>query len=191
MTKKEEVIITARKLFCTYGYKKVTMDEIAKKSKVTKKTIYSYFKDKNDLIKYFVYEEIEKMKKIVEDIEKQDLSSIDKVHNIIYSLLEFKKEEKILITFSEEAKNLPASIAEECSNIFNKSIIAEIEKLLEKGIKNGSVRECDTKLASFLIYKMYVSLIFEWNEPLDKKTVTKNIMSILKKGIFKENQNER
>ena len=65
MTKKEEVINSARELFITYGYKKVSMDEIAKKSGVTKKTIYSYFKDKNELIKYFLYEEIEKMKKIV------------------------------------------------------------------------------------------------------------------------------
>ena len=68
MTKKEEVIEAARELFCKYGYRKVSMDEIAKKSNVTKKTIYTYFKDKNDLIKYFAYEEIGKMKQIIDKI---------------------------------------------------------------------------------------------------------------------------
>ena len=39
MNKKEIVINKARDLFTTYGYKKVSMDEIAKKANVTKKTI--------------------------------------------------------------------------------------------------------------------------------------------------------
>ena len=41
MNKKEIVIQTARELFTKYGYKKVSMDEIAKESNVTKKTIYT------------------------------------------------------------------------------------------------------------------------------------------------------
>ena len=45
MTKKEVVIDTARELFSKYGYKKVSMDEIATNAIVTKKTIYTYFKD--------------------------------------------------------------------------------------------------------------------------------------------------
>ena len=65
------------------------------------------------------------------------------------------------------------------------SIMEEIEKLLNKSIENGDVRKCDTHLAAFLIYKMYVALMFEWNKPLDKKEVTENIMDILKTGIFK------
>ena len=185
MTKKQEAIETARSLFCTYGYRKVSMVEIAKKSKVTKKTIYTYFKDKNDLIKYFAYEEIDKMKKIVDKIEKQNIKATDKVHNIIYSLIEFKKEEKILKAFTEEAKYIPSGIADECSKMFTDSIMEEIEKLLKKGIENGEVRNCDTHLAAFLIYKMYVALMFEWNKPLDKKEVTENIRDILKTGIFK------
>lgn len=185
MTKKEEVIKAARELFCTYGYKKVSMDEIAKKSKVTKKTIYTYFKDKNDLIKYFAYEEIEKMKQIVDKIEKKNIKTTEKVQSMIYSLLEFKKEEKILTAFAEEEKNIPSGIAQQCSKMFTDSIMKEIEKLLDKSIEKGDVRNCDTRLASFLIYKMYVALMFEWNEPLDKEEVTKNIMNILKIGIFK------
>jgi len=48
--KKDQVINTARELFSNRGYRKVSMDEIAKVSGVTKRTIYRYFKDKDDLI---------------------------------------------------------------------------------------------------------------------------------------------
>lgn len=184
MTKKEEVIKSARELFCSYGYKKVSMDEIAKKSGVTKKTIYTYFKDKNDLIKYFLYEEIEKMKKIVEKIEEKKLPAPDKTHMIIYSLLEYRKDNEIINRFSEESNNLPTGIARECLEILNDSILAEIKKLLEKGIEKGDIKKCDTDFASFVIYKMYVAVMFEWGKPLNKKKVTENIMNFLKSGIF-------
>ena len=66
MNKKEIIIEKARDLFTTYGYKKVSMDEIAREANVTKKTIYSYFKDKDSMFLYFVDEELEKIKKEME-----------------------------------------------------------------------------------------------------------------------------
>ena len=66
MEKKEVVINTARELFTKYGYKKVSMDEIARTSNVTKKTIYSYFKDKDELFRYFIEEELINMKQKIE-----------------------------------------------------------------------------------------------------------------------------
>ena len=63
--KKEQIIQSARELFHQFGFKKVSMDEIAQKAGVTKKTIYMYFDSKEDLLKYFIQEEIQNMEKIV------------------------------------------------------------------------------------------------------------------------------
>ena len=52
--KKDQVIEAARKLFHQFGFKKVSMDEIAKEAGVTKKTIYMYFESKEDLLKYIL-----------------------------------------------------------------------------------------------------------------------------------------
>ena len=71
--KKEQIVEAARKLFTQYGYKKVSMDEIAKEAGVTKKTVYAYFKDKDELFKYFVFEEvdiIERNNKILNEFYK-------------------------------------------------------------------------------------------------------------------------
>ena len=40
MEKRENIIASARELFNKYSFDKVSMDEIAKKAGVTKKTIY-------------------------------------------------------------------------------------------------------------------------------------------------------
>ena len=60
--KEEQIIEVARELFHKFGFKKVSMDEIAKTSGVTKKTIYTYFKDKDSMFLYFIEEELQKMK---------------------------------------------------------------------------------------------------------------------------------
>lgn len=184
LNKKEEIIKGARELFYTYGYKKVTMDEIAKKSNVTKKTIYSYFKDKEELIKYFLYESIDNMKKNIDKIEKENISYREKIEKIIYKLLKHKRDDEIIKKFAEE-ENIPVGTAKECMKILDNSITKEISKLLEKGVELGEIKKCDTPLASFLIYKMYAALMFEWDKPLGIKEVTENIMNILNSGIFK------
>ena len=71
--KRDQVIEAARKLFHKFGFKKVSMDEIAKEAGVTKKTIYMYFGSKEELLKYFIQEEIKNMEKIVEEIEAKNL----------------------------------------------------------------------------------------------------------------------
>ena len=68
--KEEQIIIAAKCLFTKYGFKKVSMDEIASEAGVTKKTVYTYFQSKEELLKYCIKEELGNMKKIIEDKQK-------------------------------------------------------------------------------------------------------------------------
>ena len=45
MEVKEYIVEEADKLFCQYGFKSVTMDDIAKHLGMSKKTIYQHFRD--------------------------------------------------------------------------------------------------------------------------------------------------
>src|SRR5659263_414311 len=48
--RRSEILQAARNLYERYGYKKTTMDDIAKAAGITKPTIYSYFKGKKDIL---------------------------------------------------------------------------------------------------------------------------------------------
>ena len=48
---KQQILNTANDLFLTYGFKSVTMDDIAEKMSISKKTIYASYKTKSDLVK--------------------------------------------------------------------------------------------------------------------------------------------
>ncbi|MCF7793310.1 MAG: TetR/AcrR family transcriptional regulator [Candidatus Cloacimonetes bacterium] len=47
--RKREMMLAAEKLFANKGFENVKMEEIARESEFTRKTLYSYFKDKDDL----------------------------------------------------------------------------------------------------------------------------------------------
>jgi len=59
--KKHNAIITAAtRLFLKQGYSKTTMDQVAKYSKVTKQTVYSYFGDKDKLFSAMITSQCQK-----------------------------------------------------------------------------------------------------------------------------------
>lgn len=47
---KERIVKGAEEYFLSYGVKIITMDEIARNLGISKKTIYQYYKDKNELV---------------------------------------------------------------------------------------------------------------------------------------------
>ncbi len=51
MSKKEIIISTANELFLKHGFKKISVDEICKTACVSRKTYYTYFKNKEELVK--------------------------------------------------------------------------------------------------------------------------------------------
>ena len=47
---KEKILQKAIELFINYGFKSVTMDDIASEMHISKKTIYSHFSNKTQLV---------------------------------------------------------------------------------------------------------------------------------------------
>lgn len=49
--KVKEIIASATEVFLRFGFKNVSMDDMARELRMSKKTLYKYFSDKNDLVK--------------------------------------------------------------------------------------------------------------------------------------------
>ncbi len=176
---KEMILKSAKELFETYGYKKTSMDEIAKKSNVTKKTIYSYFKDKETLINTIIDNEFQRLKKEVDKISEKDNDIISFVKQTSSYLLKYKNKSKLLKTLMEENNNI-AHIPSKIDEV----IIGYIKDklLILKREKPNLV--FDTNLTAFIIYKIYIAIMFEWQEEINEKEVTDNIVKILESGLL-------
>lgn len=181
MDKKNIVIETARELFIKYGYSKVTMDEIAKLANVTKKTIYSYFKDKETLFLYFINEELINMKEQIEKQGNKNLSFIEKVTKDLFYLLEYRKNSKLLNALSSEKDALYGL---KLIKKYDDLIIDYIENKIDMEIELKNIKPCNSKLMAFIIYKIYIAIIFEYDDELKEEDVIKEVTLILKEGLF-------
>lgn len=80
MEPQEKILKTALELFFKYGIKRVTMDDIAKELGMSKKTIYQFYKEKDDLVNQLVVVEMQKQECVFKNIEEQ---AQDPIHEII------------------------------------------------------------------------------------------------------------
>jgi TetR/AcrR family transcriptional regulator, cholesterol catabolism regulator len=80
MEPQEKILKTSLELFFKFGIKRVTMDDIAKELGMSKKTIYQFFKEKDDLVNQLVIVEMQKQECVFKNIENQ---AQDPIHEII------------------------------------------------------------------------------------------------------------
>jgi len=80
MEANEKILQISLQMFFRYGIKHVTMDDIAKELGMSKKTIYQYFKEKDDLVNQLCLCEV---KKHASDFDQLGKSAKDPIHEII------------------------------------------------------------------------------------------------------------
>ncbi len=76
---KNRIVSGAEALFLTYGVKSITMDEIAKKLGVSKKTIYQHVSDKDELVNLAIQMSMENQQNQVDLLHATAKDPIDEV----------------------------------------------------------------------------------------------------------------
>jgi AcrR family transcriptional regulator len=81
---KKKVIVSAGQIFSYYGFKKTTMDEIAKALKMGKSSIYYYFESKEEIFEAVVMNEANTLRNELTTAIKSVESPIDKMRNYVF-----------------------------------------------------------------------------------------------------------
>ena len=79
---KDNILISAEKLFHKYGIRSVSMDDISRELSISKKTIYQFFKDKDELVTMVTEAHIEKDSKELSKIATEAEDAIDELFKI-------------------------------------------------------------------------------------------------------------
>ena len=83
------IVEKVRQLYQHYGIKSVTMDDVARHLCISKKTLYEYFKDKEDLVKNVVFLNHEKVDGFFSEVTKQKRNAIEElleVYRLIHNM---------------------------------------------------------------------------------------------------------
>jgi AcrR family transcriptional regulator len=154
MSQIERIIQGGEELFLNAGVRSVTMDDIARHLGMSKKTIYQFFKDKNELVMALV------KKKLRED-ENQMSEIISKSGNVIEEMINMMKcSEDIFSRINpiviHDLQKYHQEAWRQFQNFKSGVLIRTLEELLIKGIKQGYIRpDIDVKIiARMRVYQV-------------------------------------
>ena len=137
MSQTERIVTGSEELFLTAGIKSVTMDDIATHLGMSKKTIYQFFKDKNELVFALV-------KKKLKDDEDQMAAIISQSGNVIEEMINMMKcSEDIFsrinpIVIHDLQKYHPEAW-KQFQDFKSGVLVHTLGTLLSKGIKQGYI----------------------------------------------------
>lgn len=91
---KNEILKTAADMFLNYGFKSVTMDEIANALGMSKKTLYQHYSNKETLVEAVVLYMFEIISTGIDEIRKKENNPIEEIFEIKEFLMRHLKDEK-------------------------------------------------------------------------------------------------
>lgn len=151
--KQENIIGRVKEIFFRYGIKSVSMDDIARELGMSKKTLYQFFEDKNDLVKKVIDAKTDTSFNCMEGISS-DLNAIEELFEVMRILIEQISTYNPAVDY-----DLKKYYPELYQNLFKSRrnrMMTMLLQNLEKGKSEGLYR---SELNSTIIAKMYISRI--------------------------------
>jgi AcrR family transcriptional regulator len=136
---KYKILETSNELFLNLGFKSVTMDEIASKLGVSKKTIYKYFANKTELVAAVTEYMFDTVSCGIDGICELKMNPIEEIFSIKRFIMQHLKDEKSSPQYQLQ-KYYPKIYASLTQKQFDVMQVCVLNNL-KKGIENGLYRK--------------------------------------------------
>lgn len=147
METKERILAAAQELFFKYGIRSISMDDIAKHLSISKKTIYAFFKNKDEVVHELMRHKLEEDEKGFRLLEQDSSNVIEEVFNLMSHLSKVIGQINPGL-FYDLQKHHPQTwqlfteFKEAC-------VLKMVENTLERGVKQKLIRpDIDIKILS-------------------------------------------
>lgn len=153
-TREDDIINAAEKIFTTMGYNGASMEEIAKEAQFTRKTIYQYFEDKEDLYFAVIARGFQTLIGYFQEEIKYGNSGFEKLQRLSAAYYRFYKDfpsTLYLMSFVGYVKPKKGiTTRREEFNKFTGLLAQEVVKVIDEGKADGSIRtDLDTMSATY------------------------------------------
>jgi AcrR family transcriptional regulator len=149
-----EILSKVRTLYNKFGIKSVTMDDVARELGISKKTIYHYVNDKDDLVGKYVDNEIEIRQKEIFDCSRIGSNAIEELFEITLFMTKIMREQNPAT--EHDLKKYYPHHYQKIIKARRTGIISYIIMNLNKGKKEGLYRE---EMNEEIIAKLYLSRV--------------------------------
>ncbi|WP_224487829.1 TetR/AcrR family transcriptional regulator [Robertkochia flava] len=149
---REIILNKSAEMFLHYGFKSVTMDEIAAQLGISKKTIYQHYRNKTELVEASVFYVFETICSEIDRVCGQDKSPIRELYEIKKVVREHLKNESSS-PYNQLKKFYPKLFTQLIQKQYN-VMIESVTENLHRGIAMGLFRD---DIDVFFISRIYIS----------------------------------
>ncbi|MCW7468472.1 TetR/AcrR family transcriptional regulator [Leptospira kanakyensis] len=135
------ILEKAEELFSKYGYSKTKMEEIASSLKISRKTLYKYYSNKQDLMEFFMEYRQNEIQKVIQQIANDEsLTAVQKFSKLHQSLIEESPYVMNDLFIREVSEMFPQQL-ERFKKRREKEIPESIGKIFQMAKMKGELRE--------------------------------------------------
>ena len=149
---KAKLVDVARQLFAKMGVENTTMNDIALASKKGRRTLYTYFKSKEDIYMAVVESELDMLSDMMKRVAEKNISPEEKMIEMIYTRLDAVKE--VVFRNGTLRANFFRDIwrVEKVRKRFDAKEILLFKDVLREGVEKGVFRIDDIDMTAELVH---------------------------------------
>ena len=148
---KDLMIEVARQLFARFGFTNTTMNDIADASKRGRRTLYPYFRNKDEIYHAVIERELERLWHELELVGRLSVSPEEKIMTMMLTHLD-KIKDLVLRNGSLRAEFFKDIwLVEQARVTFDRREIRQIEAVLQEGRQAGLFFVEDVRLTAYLL----------------------------------------
>ena len=149
---KAKLVDVARQLFAKVGVENTTMNDIALASKKGRRTLYTYFKSKEDIYMAVVESELDMLSDMMKRVAEKNISPDEKMIEMIYTRLDAVKE--VVFRNGTLRANFFRDIwrVEKVRKRFDAKEILLFKDVLREGVEKGVFRIDDIDMTAELVH---------------------------------------
>lgn len=144
LSREEDIVNAAEKVFSIMGYNKATVEDIAREAQFTRKTVYQYFADKEDLLLTVIIRGFKQLFIYCKEDICTGVKGFENLRNIASAYVRFYHDYPNalqLMNHIESVKSCKNDLKMDEFYRVSESLVQEISDVINQGKADGSIRK--------------------------------------------------
>ena len=181
--RRREIFNAAVNIFLKQGFQETSIGEIAEAAGIGRSTLYDYFKNKDDILVFFVEEEVSELTRRTEEISLQSSNLVEKLRQTMLIHLEFLAQNKELyLKLMMETMQLSLE-SQQRIQLKRYAYQDLLRSIIEQGVQQGVFRPVDQLLVARVLINSIIPVVYASRPTRTPQEMLEEIIAIFLKGI--------
>ncbi len=155
------ILDRAKSRFERFGYKKTTMDEISRDCRISKKTVYACFLDKENLFLSLLLHESRLVREYIFAQTEGIADPVEKLKKLLKTSVEYFNQDHFLTRILKDEEALYSAVLQKnYRQAVEEALLPSIAEILAQGQRSGAIRDVDVDVAAYAGLKLFQSFSY-------------------------------